>query len=180
MVARDAAPPSCEALPSRGNPFVRVEGVGCVQQREVSEREFAAWRDAGASSSMPQAGVSREEAAAYCENLGATLPPARLWDVLAERAPSLVARIQFPQGEDARPVDREPNPDVFDGVRDLVGNLAEWTSAAPLPDGRLTVRGARFNSQPDERDRQVRAGDPVPDRPSPQRGFRCAVERSSP
>lgn len=160
MVARDAAPPSCEALPSRGNPFVRVEGVGCVQQREVSEREFAAWRDAGASSSMPQAGVSREEAAAYCENLGATL--------------------QFPQGEDARPVDREPNPDVFDGVRDLVGNLAEWTSAAPLPDGRLTVRGARFNSQPDERDRQVRAGDPVPDRPSPQRGFRCAVERSSP
>jgi len=179
-VVTPIAPLACGELPSRGNPFVRVANIGCVQQHEVSEREYAAWRDGGTTSLMPQRDVARGDAAAYCRGLGATLPPARLWDLLAHRRGSLTTRINFPQGDDAQPVGHAPDLDDFEGVRDLVGNLAEWTSDPPLPNGRLMVRGARFNSLPDEVLTQVQEGESVPDRPSPQRGFRCAVVREGP
>lgn len=109
---------------------------------------------------MPATCLTQPEAAELAERLGGRLPRSVEWEFMAAGP----HRRRFPWGDQdwnpARaaladtgltgpvPVGRHPEGATPDGVRDVAGNVWEWTASAVMGGGGFVIRGGSYASQP--------------------------------
>lgn len=153
------------------NPFVDL-GDYKLHQHEVTRGEYAlflrassdkerdglkplaGWTDAAepAHARQPIVWVTHEMAERYCGLLGAALPSSVEWGVAVgakypwgDDWPKSLNGVAIGKPEASSPADVETaSQDVTKtGIRDLAGNVQEWTST--VADGAATVRGAALN-----------------------------------
>jgi formylglycine-generating enzyme required for sulfatase activity len=134
--------------------------------------------------------VTWTDAAAYCAWRGMRLPTAREWEVAASHSPLTGRRYRYPWGDhfdasfanfagsgygDSRPVGSyHPAGNSFYGLRDMAGNVAEWTgSPSGASETTMIVKGGSFLDSADDL-AVYRAALVPPDMATAWLGFRCA------
>ncbi len=152
----------------RLNPFLGI-GSAAMQRHEVTREEYAIflsdlpegdrakWRPLSEWSTekldddakrLPVTWVSFERARRFCKAIDATLPTTEQWSEALDAKypwgpdwPDDIAGLAIGKGEGAAPVAVETSKSdkTSDGIRDLAGNVQEWTSS--VADGLATVRG---------------------------------------
>ncbi|MBX3014922.1 MAG: SUMF1/EgtB/PvdO family nonheme iron enzyme [Caldilineaceae bacterium] len=146
----------------------------------------------GAYANFPVVNVGWDDADRYCTWLGKRLPTLEEWEVAAGVAPATQRYFRYPWGEqfdpnfanggNSRSIDTRvvgayhPMGDSSFGLRDMAGNVAEWT-ASPSPDlfNAFVVKGGSYRDPADHLRldaQQLLVGTTQ----APWLGFRCASD----
>lgn len=146
----------------------------------------------GAYATFPVINVDWDQANAYCTWLGKRLPTREEWEVAASIAPLTQRHFLYPWGDrfepnfvnggtplsrDTRAVgDFHPVGDSSFGLRDMAGNVAEWTASSSAEKfDHFVVKGGSFRDSA-ERLRLDVQDDLVRTTTAPWLGFRCAED----
>ena len=169
-----------------------------IDQHEVTNAQYAeflakagglppaGWPEGSmpaAQSDFPVAGVTWEQAGAFCDWANKRLPTEAEWEVAARGPEGWL----YPWGNDERlvtlpdsetyPAGKMPaNRSAF-GVYDMAGNVWEWVGEtyAPVPDGHKVLRGGGYGFLKDMAYRLH--GDPNVRTLFAMAGIRCAADK---
>lgn len=162
-----------------------ISGGGCSV---ADEGQYCNWGKADRSN-HPINCVDWTQAKAYCESSGGRLPSSEEWEWAArgredartypwgDEAPTC-ERVVMSQdgdgcGEDRTwPVGSKPKGDSKDGVKDMAGNIWEWTSSQD-GEGRVVRGGSWYIDSPDRFRASIRYSS-HPTIRNGSVGFRCA------
>jgi formylglycine-generating enzyme required for sulfatase activity len=172
------------------------EAEGRVPTREVDVHAFYIDRfEVAEEGARARAGVTRDEAEAYCRARGGRLPTDDEWTAAAAGS----AGRRYPWGDTGAvcrraawglrtgPCASAPSsgPDTVgahadgatpNGIHDLAGNVAEWVAASPSDPSRGIARGGSFRSTLAADLRTWAREEVDPAQRHPWVGFRCAYD----
>lgn len=167
-----------------------VANDGCTPPSSVASATRADYFTNSTYAAFPVSNVDWDQAKNYCVWLGKRLPTREEWEVAASIAPLTQRYFLYPWGDrfdpnfvnggsaarsDTRAVgDFHPVGDSSFGLRDMAGNVAEWTASSSAEEvGSFVVKGGSYRDSAELLRLDVQ-DDIVRTTTAPWLGFRCA------